>query len=95
MVTREENQILEADFTEEEIFKVIKDSYAEGASGPDGFSFLFYHKFWSVIKIDLIKVVQGFEKGEVNMTMLNYVKIILIPKEEGAINLKKKSGLYP
>jgi hypothetical protein len=36
-----------------------------------------------------MKVVQGFEKGEVNMTMLNYAKIILIPKEEGAINLKK------
>jgi hypothetical protein len=36
-----------------------------------------------------MKVVQGFEKGEVNMTRLNYAKIILIPKEEGAINLKK------
>jgi hypothetical protein len=58
MVTREENQVLEADFTEEEIFKAIKDSYAEGAPGPDSFSFLFYHKFWSVIKTDLMKVVQ-------------------------------------
>jgi hypothetical protein len=37
-----------------------------------------------------MRVVQGFEKEEVNMTRLNYAKIILIPKEEGAINLKKK-----
>jgi hypothetical protein len=36
-----------------------------------------------------MRVVKGFEEGKVNMSRLNYVKIILIPKEEGATNLKK------
>jgi hypothetical protein len=34
-------------------------------------------------------VVKGFEKGEVNLARLNYARIVLIPKEEGANTLKK------
>jgi hypothetical protein len=45
MVTRVENQILEADFIEEEIFKAIKDSYVEGAPGPTIFPFYFIINF--------------------------------------------------
>jgi mannosylglycoprotein endo-beta-mannosidase len=50
MVTEEENMILDAPFTEEEIKEAVFGSYAEGAPGPDGFTFLFYQKFWEVIK---------------------------------------------
>jgi hypothetical protein len=80
---------LEDDFTKEEILRAIKDSYAEGALGPHGFSFLFYQKNWSVIKKDLMAVVKSFEKGEANLARLNYAKIILIPREEGTNTLKK------
>jgi hypothetical protein len=34
-------------------------------------------------------IVRGFERGEVNLARLNFVKIILMPKEEGANILKK------
>jgi hypothetical protein len=44
-VSLEENQLLEAEFSEEEIKRAIDGSYAEGAPGPDGFSFIFYQKF--------------------------------------------------
>jgi hypothetical protein len=40
MISMEENHMLEADFTEDEILQAIKGSYAEVATGPDGFSFL-------------------------------------------------------
>jgi hypothetical protein len=36
----EENLTLEAEFSEEEIYKAIKGSYSEGA--PSSLSFLFY-----------------------------------------------------
>jgi hypothetical protein len=36
---------LEAPFTEEEIKKVVFDSYSDGAAGPDGLPFLFYNIF--------------------------------------------------
>jgi hypothetical protein len=41
-VTSEENELLEAQYSEEEIKKAIFDCYAEGAPGPDRFSFLFF-----------------------------------------------------
>lgn len=44
LVTREENESLEAPFTEQEIKDVVSSSYAEGAPGPDGIPFLFYQK---------------------------------------------------
>jgi hypothetical protein len=88
-VTPDENLVLEAELSEEEILRAIKDSYAKGAHGPDGFSFLIYQRLWLVIKMDLMALVRGFEKGEINLARLNYARIVLIPKEEGANTLKK------
>jgi hypothetical protein len=42
--------MLEESFSEEDINRVIDSSYAKGAPGPDGFSFMFYQKFWTTIK---------------------------------------------
>jgi uncharacterized glyoxalase superfamily protein PhnB len=88
-ITKEENEALEAELTEDEIRRAVFDSYAEGAPGPDGFPFLFYQKIWAVIKTDLIKVVRAFEEDGNGLARLNYALITLIPKEEGARNLKK------
>jgi hypothetical protein len=88
-VTHEENLELEADLSEEEILVAIKGSYSDGAPEPDEFSFMFYQKFWSVIKKDFMALVRYFSQGEFNISRLNYAKIILIPKEDGANNLKK------
>lgn len=41
-VSREENDFLTTPFTELEFKEAIFSSYAEGAPGPDGLSFLFY-----------------------------------------------------
>jgi hypothetical protein len=87
-VTPEENEMLGASFSKEEIKRAIDGSYSEGALDPDGFS-LFYHKFWPVIKTQLMTMVRGFEKGEINIARLNYAMIILIPKEADAKTLKK------
>jgi hypothetical protein len=88
-ISIKDNEMLETEFSEEEIHQAIKGSYAEGAPGPDGFPFLFYQKFWAIIKGDLMAVVKGFEKGEVNLARLNFARINLIPKEEGVNSLKK------
>jgi hypothetical protein len=45
LVSAEQNCILDADFSEKEIRDAVFGSYAEGAPGPDGFSFLFYQHF--------------------------------------------------
>jgi hypothetical protein len=40
-------------------------------------------------------MVKGFEKGEINISRLNYAMIILIPKEEEARTLKKFRPISP
>jgi hypothetical protein len=88
-VSNEENQLLQVEFSEEEIKTAIDASYTEGAPGPDGFSFMFYQKFWKTIKGDFMDLVKGFESGDINLARLNYAMIILIPKEEDAKSLRK------
>ena len=41
-VTLEENLMLQCPFSEVEIKEAIFGSYADGAPGPDGFSFMYY-----------------------------------------------------
>jgi hypothetical protein len=88
-VTPEENELLETEITEDEIIVAIKESYEEGSPGPYGFSFLFYHKFWSIIRKDFMALVRAFDKGDLNIAKLNYTMVILIPKEKNANTLKK------
>ena len=79
--------MLEAPFTEEEVREAVFSSYAEGAPGPDGFSFLFYQEFWDLI--DLMNLIKNFEEGGLNLERINFAMITLIPKEPDARNLKK------
>jgi hypothetical protein len=88
-VTLQENEILEAPFSKEEVKEAVFGSYAEGAPGLDGFPFLFYQTFWCVIKDDLMQLVRMFEKGDLNLERLNFATITLIPKEPEAKSLKK------
>jgi hypothetical protein len=85
----EENNMMKALFNEEEVKEAIFESYADGASGPDGLHSLFYQKFWGCIKYDLLKIFKGFEDENLKMARLNYVTVILIPKEPDARNFKK------
>jgi hypothetical protein len=50
---------------------------------------MFYQKIWHVIKRDLMALIRGFEKGEINNARLNYAMIILILKEDEAKTLKE------
>jgi hypothetical protein len=88
-VTQEENMDLEREFFEEEVKKAIDESYAEGAPGPDGFSFMFYQRFWGIIKKDFMALIKSFEKGDLKVERINFAMIILITKEEEAMTLKK------
>jgi hypothetical protein len=60
LVSVEENEELEALFGEEEVKTVVFSCYAEGSPGPDGLPFLFYHKFWDVLKKDIMMLFDDF-----------------------------------
>jgi hypothetical protein len=88
MVSPEENLELVAPFSEQDIKRTVFDSYAEGAPGPYGLSFLFYQKFWEIIKGDLFNLVQVFQEGKLDLFRINFATLTLIPKVEDATEMK-------
>jgi hypothetical protein len=71
LVFSEENSSLESPFREKEIKEVVFSCYAEGAPGPDGLSFSFYHEFWEAIKWDIVRMFVDFYYGKLDLFRLN------------------------
>ncbi|GJT31588.1 RNA-directed DNA polymerase, eukaryota [Tanacetum coccineum] len=71
---------LEAAVSNVEIKKAVWDCGSDKSSGPDGFTFRFFKRFWDLIKSDVVAAVKsffetgGFHKG------CNSSFITLIPK---------------
>ena len=89
IISEDQNTLLEAPFSEEEIKKAVFSSYLDGAPGPDGFSFMFYQKCWNIIKTDVLALFQDFFVGKLDLFRLNFVVLSLIPKEARASSMKK------
>jgi hypothetical protein len=88
-ITLEENIMLGSAFAEEEVKTAVFGSYADGAPGPDGIPFMFYQKFWDVIKLDLINMFNAWFDDNLDLYRLNFSMITLIPKENEARSMKK------
>lgn len=88
-VSEDENKLLTAPFSEEEIKAALFSCYAEGAPRPDGLSFIFYHKFWDLIKGDLVDLFADFHKGSLDLSRLNFALVTLIPKVGEATDMKQ------
>jgi hypothetical protein len=88
-VSEAHNSELDKVFSEEEVKAAVFGSYAEGAPGPDGFSFLFYQKFWDLIKVDLLNMFKDWNNGELDLFRLNFSLLTLIPKEQDAKTIQK------
>jgi hypothetical protein len=89
LVSQEHNNMLNADFSEKEVKDAIFGSYAEGAPGPDGFSFLFYQHFWELIRADFMAMVKDWNEGNLDLFRLNFSLLTLIPKEPDAVTIQK------
>jgi hypothetical protein len=79
-VTSEENETLQAPFLEEEVKGVLFSCYLEGAPRPDGLHFLFFQKFWDVVKKDFLDLVRSSQEGKLYIFRLKFVMLTLIPK---------------
>jgi mannosylglycoprotein endo-beta-mannosidase len=57
--------------------------------GPDGFTWEFFRAYWSVVKVDVIAAVHAVFVGrDQAFGDLNCAFITLLPKKEGAIEIK-------
>ncbi|KAJ9539578.1 hypothetical protein OSB04_026084 [Centaurea solstitialis] len=71
---------LEATFGEEEVWEAIKGCGSNKSPGPDGFTFGFVKRFWSLIKGDVLKALHWFWDKEDISAGCNAAFITLIPK---------------
>jgi hypothetical protein len=88
-ISGEENNSLYRVISEEEVREAVFSSHAEGAPGPDGFTFLLYQKFWEVIKTDLINMFRDLIRMKHIYLDLTFAMLTLIPKEADTTSLKK------
>uniref|UniRef100_A0A803QMV0 Reverse transcriptase n=1 Tax=Cannabis sativa TaxID=3483 RepID=A0A803QMV0_CANSA len=59
-ISRATNDYLLEPFTEEEVFKAMRDIHPQKAPGSDGLPGLFYRKYWSLIGPEISKVCLEF-----------------------------------
>ncbi|CAL5339713.1 unnamed protein product [Camellia sinensis] len=81
--------LLEAEFSEEEIWAAIKDCNGNKAPGPDGFNLLFFQKFWKLLKVDILNFMKDFYANGKLAPGLSSSFITLIPKKEKAVSLNE------
>ncbi|GKA84945.1 RNA-directed DNA polymerase, eukaryota, partial [Tanacetum coccineum] len=79
---------LEAEVSNEEIKKAVWDCGVDKSSGPDGFTFGFYKRFWSLIEKDVLAAVKYFFHYSRIPKGCNSSFIALIPKTPEAKMVK-------
>lgn len=78
---------LDAEFTEQEVWEVIKEMPQDRASGPYGFIGAFYRHAWQWIRQDVMAALSKFHRGDGRcFGKLNSALITLIPKKEEALD---------
>lgn len=77
----EDNEFITRPFAEEEILKVdMQMGKKNKAPGPDNIAAEFYLTCWGIIKDDLMKLFQDFYEHNLDISLLNYEVITLLPK---------------
>lgn len=72
----------------EELKKAVFSSKASSAPGPDGFPIPFFQRYWEIINIDLLKLVNFFFAGDCRLHSINHSWIILLLKVSSPSSIK-------
>ena len=83
-----ERDWLERRFEREEVLRVVKEMEGDKALGLDGFSLAFYHHCWEVVERNVLAVFEEFYQHSKFEKSLNATFISLIPKKNGASNIR-------
>ena len=79
-VSVEENNLLTAPYSEDEVRKAVFQMEHNKAPGPDGFPAEFFQNFWDIIKPDLMELFSCLHDGQLELFRVNFGEIILLPK---------------
>lgn len=81
LLTMQNLEHLDAEFSPEEIDRVIKTLPNSHAPGPDGFNDLFIKKSWPIIMNDFMRFFNDFYHFNTNLSSVNSSLIALVPKK--------------
>ena len=81
--------LLEAEFSEEEVWAAVADCNGNKAPGPDGFNLLFFQKFWKMLKGEVLNFMKDFHTSGRLPNCFNRTFISLIPKKDKAVTLNE------
>ncbi|XP_062176085.1 uncharacterized protein LOC133881146 [Alnus glutinosa] len=87
VISDEENLVLCSIPSEKEIYEVLISIGATKAPGPDGFTALFYQRYWSIVKEVVLNCVWDFFKKNHLLKEQNHTFIALIPKRLGPFSV--------
>jgi hypothetical protein len=87
--------LLERDFGEEEVRKVVKVMVGDKALSPYDFSMAFFKACWDVLRVDIVKAFSDFHAIGKFEKSLNASFISLILKIPSAIDLKDSHPISP
>ena len=84
VISVEDNSFLCAIPTNEEVIQVFSSIVTTKAPGPDGFTALFFKKYWSVVKFKVLGCIWNFFFNHILLQEQNHTHIALIPKQSGS-----------
>ncbi|XP_057793119.1 uncharacterized protein LOC131009729 [Salvia miltiorrhiza] len=73
--------------SDEEISAAVHTMEASSAPGPDGFSGVFFHRCWDIIKEDIVRAVRCFFLNSYLPNGCNANTLVLIPKAEAVASV--------
>ena len=76
------SDVLDEDFTEEEVVVATKGLKSHAAPGLDGMPEFFYQHFWSIEVRDVTNFALNILNGDMDLGSVNHTHICLIPKEK-------------
>ena len=79
-ITQQQNSLLVAPFSEEEVRMAVWDCGSDKSPGPDGLNFKFIKKFWQLIKPNILRFLDEFHVNSVFPRGCNASFLALIPK---------------
>ncbi|WMV32723.1 hypothetical protein MTR67_026108 [Solanum verrucosum] len=82
VITPDQNEMLQAVPTIDELRHVVFAMNPNSAAGPDGIGGKFYQACWNIIKEDLLAVVQSFFCGYIMPKFMSHACLVLLPKTE-------------
>jgi hypothetical protein len=81
IISVEDNSFLCALPLEEEVVQALSSLGSTKAPEPDGFTALFYKKYWSTVKSDVLACIREFFQNSHLLQEQNHTHIALIPKK--------------